>query len=383
MTTLSESIETSITQVFSVLPDPRKLRNQQHLLLDILTIAIISVLSGCDDWLEITTYAKARESWFCQFLSLPNGVPSVDTFRRVFRFIDHRSFETCFVQWVERISFLTKGKIVSIDGKCLRGSRETSKNLHPICVVSAFAAENSIVLGQVATEAKSNEITAIPLLLDMLDIKDAIVTIDAAGCQKGICQKILEKGGDYVLGLKGNQQTLYDEAQNFFQQALAADFAYLEFDHFHTEERSRNRQEVRDVYVVDNLDWLDIKSDWPGLHSLTLVRSQRTLDNKISIEDRYYISSLSANAEELGRSIRSHWSVENKLHWVLDVAYKEDLCKTRKDNGAQNFGMLRRMTINLIRLHKERNPKIKGGIKCRRKCASWSDTYLQELLECK
>jgi len=376
-------IETSVTKMFSVLPDPRKERNQRHLFLDVLTIAIISILCGCDDWLEIATYTEAREGWFRQFLTLPNGVPSVDTFRRVFRFLDHRIFEQCFVKWTEQICALTRGKIISIDGKNLRGSRDMSSKSKPICIVSAFAAENSMVLGQLATETKSNEITAIPILLDMLDIKDAIVTIDAAGCQKKIAQKIISKGGDYVLGLKGNQPTLHDEAENFFTQALAINFEYVNIDHFHTEEKSRDRYEVRDVYVTDDLSWLEQKNDWDGFRSLVMVRSQRTIKGKTSIENRYYISSLLPDAQQIGYAIRSHWSVENKLHWVLDVAYREDLCKTRKDNGAQNLGVLRRMTANLIRLHKEKNKKIKGGVKCRRKAASWSDSYLQELLECK
>jgi len=383
MTALNESMETSINQVFTILPDPRKERNQRHLFLDVVTIAIVSVLCGCDDWLEITAFAQAREDWFRQFLTLPNRIPSVDTFRRVFRFLDHRAFEKCFMKWTEQVCALTRGKIVSIDGKLLRGTRETSGSVQTVCIISAFAAENSMVLGQLATEAKSNEITAIPLLLEMLDIEDAIVTIDAAGCQKEIARKIIEKGGDYVFGLKGNQQTLHDEAENFFNQAFAAKFKYLKVDHFHTEEQSRNRYEVRDVYVVDDLDWLEVKNDWDGLMSLVIVRSQRTINEKTSTEDRYYISSLPSNAEQIGQAIRSHWTVENKLHWVLDVAYREDLCKSRKDNGAQNFSVLRRMTTNLIRQHKQKNTKIKGGVKCRRKVAAWSDAYLQELLECK
>lgn len=378
---ISQSIPTSVSKVFSVLPDPRKARNQRHRLLDVVTMAIIAILCGADDWGEVAAIAQAREEWFRRFLAIPHGVPSVDTFRRVFRYIDHRAFERCFIQWVELVCSLTKGKIVSIDGKLLRGSREAKASTQPICVVSAFSTENSLVLGQFSTEEKSNEITAIPLLLEMLDVKDAIVTIDAAGCQKDITRRIVESGGDYVIGLKGNQPTLHDEAVNFFQQALEADFEYLEVDHFRTEEKSRNRYEVREVYVVDDLDWLEGQATWPGLRSLVLVRSTRTVEGTSTDECRYYISSLPADAEKIGTAIRSHWAIENKLHWVLDVAYSEDRCKTRKDHGAKNLSVLRKMTANLIRQHKGKNPHLRGGVKCRRKVAACCNSYLQELLE--
>lgn len=242
--------------------------------------------------------------------------------------------------------------------------------------VSAFSAENQMVLGQLATQVKSNEITAFPLLIELLDLKQAIVTIDAAGCQKNITQQIREKGGDYVIALKGNQPTLHSEAENFFAQAIAVKPDDANCDYYCSEEKSRGRVEKREIWVTDRLDWLGVRNEWKGLKSLICLKSCRTIKEKTSTELRYYISSLAADAAKHAHAIRQHWSIENQLHWQLDVSYGEDGCKVRKDNGAENFSVLRRATLNILKQDK----KTKAGIKNKRSKAGWNRKYMIELL---
>ena len=365
--------ETSIMLSFSVLPDPRKSRNQVYSLFDIITVAILSVLCGADDWMEVSLWGEANLSWLQQRGLCLNGIPSHDTFSRFFRFVDAAAFERCFINWTQRISSVVGG-VIALDGKtiCNSGSGD-EKAIH---LVSAFSAENNIVLGQLATEAKSNEITAFPILIELLDLKQAIVTIDAAGCQKDIASQIRKKGGDYVLALKGNQGSLHAEVENFFGQAIQVKPEESGCDHYINEEKSRGRIETREVWVTESLGWLPQKDLWEGLTSIACLKSTRVVKGREAVEYRYYISSLEGDAWKIGRAIRTHWSVENKLHWQLDVSYREDDCKVRKDNGPENFSIIRRVTLNLLKADK----KTKAGIKNKRSKAGWDKDYMLKIL---
>ena len=365
--------ETSIMLSFSVLPDPRKNRNQVYSLFDIITVSILSVLCGADDWMEVCLWGESNLTWLQDRGLCLNGIPSHDTFSRFFRFVDAPSFEKCFINWTQRISKVVGG-VIALDGKtiCNSGCGD-EKAIH---LVSAFSAENNIVLGQIATEAKSNEITAFPSLIQLLDLNKAIVTIDAAGCQKDIASKIRDQGGDYVLALKGNQGGLHAEVRNFFNQAILVQHEEAGCDYYINEEKSRGRIEKREVWVTECLDWLPQKDDWKGLTSIACLKSTRETKGKETVEYRYYISSLKADAWKIGNAIRSHWSVENKLHWQLDVSYGEDGCKIRKDNGAENFSVIRRVTLNLLKADK----KTKVGIKNKRSKAGWNKDYMLEIL---
>lgn len=365
--------ETSIMHSFSILPDPRKNRNQSFSLFDIITVTILAVLCGADDWVEISFWGEANQVWLQERGICPNGIPSHDTFSRFFRFVDAKAFEKCFISWTQRITKVVGG-VIALDGKtlCNSGSGE-EKAIH---LVSASSLENDLVLGQLATEAKSNEITAFPLLIELLDLREAIVTIDAAGCQKGIAAQICDQGGDYVLALKGNQGKFHDEVENFFSQALQITPEETGCDHYSNEEKSRGRHERREVWVTNQLDWLPQKDVWKNLNSIVCLKSTRRVKDKETIEFRYYISSLSGDAWKIGRAIRSHWSVENKLHWQLDVSYGEDDCKVRKDNGPENFSVIRRATLNLLKSDK----KTKAGIKNKRSKAGWDKEYMLSIL---
>ena len=365
--------ETSIMLSFSALPDPRKNRNQVYPFFYIITVAILSVLCGADDWTEVSLWGESNLHWLQQRGLCLNGIPSHDTLSRFFRFVDASVFERCFINWTQRISKVVGG-VIAIDGKtiCNSGSGD-EKAIH---LVSAFSAENNIVLGQLATEAKSNEITAFPALIELLDLNEAIVTIDAAGCQKDIASLIRDRGGDYVLALKGNQGNLHAEVQNFFKQAIEAYPEEAGCDYYVNEEKSRGRTEKREVWATANLDWLPQKEAWKDLTSLACLKSTREAKGKETIEYRYYIASLESDAWKIGNAIRSHWSVENKLHWQLDVSYGEDGCKIRKDNGPENFSIIRRVTLNLLKCDK----KTKAGIKNKRSKAGWNKEYMVEIL---
>lgn len=365
--------ETSIMLSFSILPDPRKNRNQVYTLFDIITVTVLAVLCGADDWVEVSFWGEANQLWLQERGICPSGIPSHDTFSRFFRFVDPHAFEKCFISWTQKIAKVVGG-VIALDGKtiCNSGSGE-EKAIH---LVSAFSVENNMVLGQLATEAKSNEITAFPLLIDFLDLKETVVTIDAAGCQKEIASQICDKGGDYVLGLKGNQGNLHAEVENYFKQALQVTPEEADCDVYSSEEKSRGRHEIREVWVTNRLEWLPQKGDWKNLNSIVCLKSTRIVKEKKTIEFRYYISSLSGDAWKIGRAIRSHWCVENKLHWQLDVSYGEDDCKVRKDNGPENFSVIRRATLNLLKADK----KTKAGIKNKRSKAGWDKDYMLSIL---
>jgi predicted transposase YbfD/YdcC len=359
----------------SILPDHRVTGRCNHLLVDIVVIAITAILCGADDWNSIEGFGKAKEEWFLKFLQLPSGIPSHDTFRRVFAQISPSAFQECFIGWVRDVAGTIKG-VIAIDGKTLRRSHDRVLGKKAIHMVSAWAAENSLVLGQVKTDEKSNEITAIPELLRLLDISGCIVTIDAMGCQKAIAKQIIEQKGDYVLALKGNQSGLHEAVEAIFQEADTVGYKDYAVDYFETSERSRNRVEIRRHWTIECEGLLEQTERWKGLNIIGMVECERTVNDQTSIEYRYYIGSIENSAQLLGQSVRDHWGIENKLHWRLDMGFREDESRIRKAHSAENFAVMRHFSINLLKQDK----LTKLGVKNKRLKAGWDDDYRASLL---
>lgn len=361
---------------FGELPDPRKKRNQYYPLIDIVGITVMGIIADANDFVSVYRWAHHREDWLVSIGLCLNGVPSHDTLNRVFRLLDPKAFNQCFMQWVQAIAAKIEG-VIAVDGKTLRNSGDEFDQTDPLHIVHAFATENHMLLGQMATDAKSNEITAIPDLLRLLNIKNNVITIDAIGCQTEITKQIQEQGGDYAIALKGNQGTLHAEAINFFQQAMEVTPVEANCDFVSMIEKNRGRIEEREVWAC-SLDWLDTEQleRWAGLKSLACIKSTRTQKGKTTVEYRYYMSSLKANAQRLAEIVRAHWGVENKLHWHLDVTFGEDLCKVRKDHAAENFSLAKKMALNLLKA----DTTEKLGVPNKRKLAGWSPEYLLKIL---
>src|ERR1039458_2519649 len=355
---------------FAELRDPRVERTREHLLEEILLLAIAAVLSGAGSWNEIEGYGKAKLAWFKGFLHLPGGIPSHDTFNRVISALDPAEMEKGFAHWVVSIAQLTSGEVVAIDGKALCGTREAGKETL-VHMVSAWASANNLVLAQRRVDDKSNEITAIPKLLDALELSRTVVTIDAMGCQRAIAEKIVDKGADYILAVKENQGHLLEEIKDSFQM-LAADAVAEEIDCGH------GRVEQRKCSVIADLSLVDKASEWASLQGLVRIKSERfhKATGKTEREIRYYITSLSPDAVRLNRSIRQHWGIEIKLHWVLDVGFGEDLDRKRAGHAAQNFSVLNRIALNLLKQDKTS----KRGVHGKRLKAGWDSDYLLHLL---
>ena len=367
----------TVFEYFGCMPDPRIDRTKDHKLLDIIVIAICAVICGADGWVGVEEFGKSKLDWFKQFLDLPNGIPSHDTFGRVFSRLDREKFAECFANWIAAVASLTAGEVVAIDGKTLRRSFDTASSKGAIHMVSAWACENGLVLGQVKTDEKSNEITAIPKLLDVLDISGCIVTIDAMGCQKKIAEKIIDEEGDYIFGLKGNQGTLNDDVRNFFQYAEGEKFKDIPHDYAETVDGDHGRIETRRVWCTSDTDWFQEKDLWKGLASFGMVESERIVGDKTSIERRYFISSLAGDdAEQFGKAVRQHWQIENTLHWTLDLSFREDDSRIRSGSAAENMAVLRHIALNLLK--KERSVKL--GVKNKRLKAGWDDDYRLKVL---
>lgn len=369
----------SIAKHFSKIKDPRIDRTKRHRLLDILIIAICGVICGADSWVDIELFGKTKIEWLKTFLKLPNGIPSHDTFGRVFAALNPQEFESSFVEWVQAINQLTQGQVIAVDGKQLRGSHDRGVGQNAIYMVSAWATENQLVLGQRKVDDKSNEITAIPKLLKLLEVKGCIVMVDAIGTQTKIAKTIIDQGGEYILAVKENQGHLYEDIHDLF--ADNQQFGYAEIPHSYAKVANKNhgRIEIRQCWTISDREYLanirDLKR-WEGIQTLVMILSERRIGDESEVQDRYFISSLESNAEKILRAKRSYWGIENRLHWVLDIAFNEDRSRVRKDNAPQNFAILRNMALNLLKQEKT----AKGGIKAKRLQCGWNVDFLLKVL---
>ena len=371
----------TIIDHFAALTDPRSDQTKRHQLLDLLTIALCAVLSGADEWVAMEEYGNAKREWFDTFLDLPNGIPSHDTFGRVFAALDPDQFQRCFLAWVQSAVALTDGTVIAVDGKTARRAHDRGAGKAAIHMVSAWASTNRLVLGQVAVAEKSNEITAIPALLDVLLLKGCIVTIDAMGCQTDIAQKVVDKGADYVLALKENQESIYREVVHLFADAHATGGVDYTLDAAQTVDSGHGRVEIRRSWTISDpqtLAHLDPDGRWTGLHAIGMAETERREkrpEGKRTRETRYYLTSL-VDAGEFGRAVREHWGIENGLHWVLDIAFREDESRARVGASAANLVVLRHIAVNLLK--QERSAKV--GIKNKRLKAAWDERYLLKVL---
>jgi predicted transposase YbfD/YdcC len=369
---MKEMEQASISVFFGNLEDPRVERTRRHNLIDIVVISVLAVICGAESWEEIADFGCAQENWLRTFLLLPSGIPSHHTFRRVFAALDVAAFHQCFLSFTQALVGATDGKLIAIDGKTLRRSFSDNEERDARHIVSAWVGENHVVLGQIATEAKSNEITAIPKLLDMLDVRGATITIDAMGCQRKIVEKIAEKGAQYAIAVKDNQPTLRQEIESAFVTAAIAREDLPSGWIYQSSERAHGRTELRRVTVLDVHDRLSVTEDWTGLRSLACVETERTIGGKTSQETRFYISSHEPDAEVLAKAIRGHWGIENEQHWTLDMAFNEDRCRSRKKNGPENFALLRRFALNILKL----DTSCKRSIRGKRMRAGWNREFL-------
>jgi predicted transposase YbfD/YdcC len=373
---------TSIEVHFGSLTDPRVERTRAHRLSELLTIALCAVVCGANDWVAVETFGQAKEAWLRTFLTLPGGIPSHDTFGRVFARLDPTEFQRCFVAWVQAVVGALPPQVVAVDGKTLRRSAERSRGQAALHLVSAWATASGLVLGQEATDAKSNEITALPRLLRLLALEGCVVTIDAMGCQRAIAAQVQAQGADYVLALKANQPTLHATVVAAFAEAHATDptaWHPAEQDRALTLDKGHGRLERRRYTALsdpDLLACLDPTGSWPGLRTVVEVHAERRPGAPSAAEWRYDLSSLPPAAAGLGQAIRGHWGVENRLHWVLDVQFREDASAVRVGDGAHNFAVLRHLALNLLR--QDRTGR--GSLATKRFRAALDDTYLQRLL---
>lgn len=360
-----------LKSIFGQIEDHRRDLTKLHKLDDILLIGVISVICGADTWNEMENYAKAKEGFLRTFLELPNGIPSHDTFNRVFCAVDSEKFEACFIEWVNTLAEIAKNEVIAIDGKAIRGAKANGKK-SPVHMVSAWATKNNLVLGQVKVSEKSNEITAIPKLLEVLAIECGVVTIDAMGCQQEIAVKIIEKKADYILAVKENQKQLYRDIQDEFRFSKAKT-STTDLDMGH------GRIETRTCTVITDFEHIGNKAKWKNLKSIVRIESTREFKNSDKPKEmamRYYISSLEGEPGDFQKAVRSHWGIENKLHWTLDVAFSEDASRKRSGNAAQNFSLINKIALNLLK--NEKTAKV--GVKSRRLKAAWDNDYLMKVL---
>jgi predicted transposase YbfD/YdcC len=365
----------SIRHHFARLPDPRINRRKRHLLGDLLVIAVCAVVCGANNFPQVEAFARRRREWLAGFLALPNGVPSHDTFERVFQRLDPEAFQRCFLAWLRQMHAQVGGEHFAIDGKTLRRSGSPAGGLGPLHLVSVWATQANLTLGQVAVDGKSNEITAIPKLLELLDLHGALVSIDAMGCQKKIARQITEGGGDYVLTVKENQPGLLEDIQACFSRATEADFRGVKHDRYVTEERGHGRHEKRYYNVILDPEGIRDEKEWAKLRVIGHCYSERTEGGKTSFEDRYFIGSRAAGARYYGLALRGHWRVENCCHWQLDVTFREDDSRIRDRNSGQNFALLRRVALSLLKRHPG-----KGSIATKRFSAALDEQFLEEVI---
>ena len=360
---------------FQDLPDPRPGRNVLHPLSDLLAMAVLAVLCGAEGWAEVEQWARCKEPWLRTFLGLPRGVPSHDTFGRVFAALDPDAFERCFLAWTGGLA--GRGGLVALDGKTLRRSLDAAAGRAAVHMVSAFAAANRLVLGQVAVADKSNEITALPALLELLDLRGATVTADAMHCQRETAAAIRRRGAHYVLAVKDNQPSLRADLELLFEDAIAGGWERMPRAYHETLEKDHGRIETRRLWCTRDVGFLRERGEWEGLGSVAYLESTREVGGKTATEKRYFVSSLDGtDAAAMLAAIRGHWSIENRLHWSLDVSFGEDLCRLRKGHAAENFSRLRRLALNLLR----RDTRVKLGLRGKAKTCSWDHDYLLKVL---
>ena len=363
---------------FSALPDPRMDRSKRHRLLDILFIGVCTMICGGEGFTDMHLFAVAKEAWLRGFLELPGGIPSHDTFRRVFSLIDPEAFGGCFLAWTAALHEATGGEVIALDGKTIRHSFDAATGQAALHLISAWATENGLSLGQLKVDGKSNEITALPALLKLLDISGQIVTMDAMGCQRELAGQIVAQQGDYVLCLKGNQTSLHEEVQYFFREAQATGWHDVPHSYHETAEKDHGRIEIRRCWMVEDpaIAWLGRGDQWPGLASIAAIEAERRIGDTVSRETRYFISSLRGNATQLARAARRHWRIENSLHWTLDMTLNEDASRIRTGHAPENLALLRRLALNLIRIAKPPKASVRGSIKK----AGWDNAFLEMVL---
>jgi predicted transposase YbfD/YdcC len=370
----------SLTEHFAALDDPRVERTKLHPLLAIITCALCAVIGSAESWDDIAEFTETKFDWLSSFLDLPNGPPSHDTFNRVFAALDPQQFQTCFASWMKAVATILPAEVIALDGKTVRRSHDRYNGKAAIHLVSAWATTNRLVLAQVKVDSKSNEITAIPELLRALALEGCIVTLDSMGCQREIARQIVDQGGDYVLALKENQDTLYHDVVDTFAQAQAKTIDDLVWEESQTIDQGHGRIDLRRARIIPDrgvLDWLQTQHQWPGLTAIGVVEDERRIGTTRTIESRYYLLSKALSAKTFGATVRSHWGIENRLHWVLDVTFHEDASRIRQGYAAENFAVLRHLALNLLHQHPSKRISLRG----KRLKAAWDTNFLYQILQ--
>jgi predicted transposase YbfD/YdcC len=373
---MSKSAMATLKDHFSQLNDPRAQHSIEHLLIDIVLMTMCAVICGAETWVDIENYGLAKQGWLQKFLELPNGIPSHDTLARVFARLRPEQLQQCFLNWVQAVFEMTDGQLIALDGKTLRGSYEGGNKQGMIHMVSAWAIQNRIVLGQRKVNEKSNEITAIPELLRVLDLAGAVVSIDAMGCQTAIAEQIVAQQGDYVLALKGNQGNLHEDVVQLFDHARRQHFRGIEHDSYETQERGHGRTEIRRYWVMGQTEYLVGAENWAKLTTIGCVESQRCVGEQTTCETRYYLLSLPLDAQQFAASVRGHWGIENQLHWRLDVGFREDQARSIGGYSGENLAVIRHLALNLL----TQDQSSQGGTHAKRLKAGWDNRYLLKIL---